>query len=106
MFDQKELLDRAQMMCKKLVKRKHSTWTAFPDIVSCTAVQQGHFTVVTLNGTITTFAKFNPNDIYLRTLKKKNGKSVQILVSKFRTEAGVNRAIHRAVAKLVDSQLN
>lgn len=124
-FSKNLLTDLANKMVRKVVTRRATrTWrnlpeaaqgaitvsgavTSAPVIDKCILIQEGHFTHVMLNDTVFAFAKFNPNDIKYRQLKRKQGSrrgtvGNKVPVTKFSSEAGVNLAIHRAVNKLLE----
>ena len=124
-FGEQELIDLAKQIRKKILIRKaqkaysnlseaardvvtvSDQVTPGPDILSCNLTLDGNFTAVTLNDKVTTFAKFNPNDMKLVQLKKpfrtKRGTlGPKVPRSKFSIEAGVSKALHRAVNKLLE----
>lgn len=97
-MDTRELHDAAIDMLKKIsVRRGQDTW---PLVETVNVVQEGNFTVVTLNGKYTGVAKFNPRDVVRHEQYIGNGNYLITEKSKYSSVAGLKKAMHRAAVKM------
>jgi hypothetical protein len=107
-----QMIDYANTMRNKILRRRwlKDADNPPPKIHYCSVVQEGHFTLVTLNDSVTAFSKYNPFDKKVvqlpRPPKSKRGTvGPKKEVSRFNSTAGVNLALHRAMEKFLGPYL-